>query len=153
MKTDTDTETKDRPKVAGGGGIPTPLHWWDLSDTGAGLSDQGSGSTYMTLQTNGTITTEPNAPDGGGSNSSDLLASFQEAKARFINNFKMAPDKLSIYSDDAEKLFGENYCEDTPDEFLGCLVEVCYDYGSHSKFENEIRESDYFAYRMQPIIY
>ena len=55
--------------AAPAGGIPTPLHFWDLDDTGtgtgAGLDDQGNHSTDMTLQTNGTISTQANAPDGG----------------------------------------------------------------------------------------
>lgn len=56
-------------RYSAAGGIPTPLHFWDLDDTGtgtgAGLDDQGNHSTDMTLQTNGTILTEANAPDGG----------------------------------------------------------------------------------------
>ena len=54
---------------AAAGGITTPLHFWDLDDTGtgtgAGLDDQGNHTTDMTLQTNGAITTLTQAPDGG----------------------------------------------------------------------------------------
>lgn len=56
--------------AAGGGDLPTPLHWWDLDDlgtgTGAGLDDQGSGTNDMTLTSFGSVVAESGvAPDGG----------------------------------------------------------------------------------------
>ena len=49
------------------GGIPTPLHWWDLDDlvTAGGLADQGNGTNDMQLTNSGAITASTVAPDGG----------------------------------------------------------------------------------------
>jgi hypothetical protein len=52
-----------------GGGIPTPLHFWDLSDlntgTGDGLDDQGNGTNDMTLASSDATIESAVAPDGG----------------------------------------------------------------------------------------
>ena len=54
-------------RFAAAGGIPTPLHFWDLNDvSGTPISDQGNGTNDMSLRALGTPTQELSvAPDGG----------------------------------------------------------------------------------------
>jgi len=56
-----------RKAFAAAGGIPTPIHWWDLDNLTTGLDDIGSkaGTNDMTLTTGGTpVTDTGDAPDG-----------------------------------------------------------------------------------------
>ena len=56
--------------VVAGGGLPTPLHWWDLDDlvTAGGLADQGNGTNDMGLTKASTPTVDTgDSPDGGDS--------------------------------------------------------------------------------------
>ena len=50
------------------GGIPNPLHWWDLDDLTGGLTDQGDGTTFdLDAVGAGTTAGGTLAPDGGSS--------------------------------------------------------------------------------------
>jgi len=86
--------------------------------------------------------------------SSNLLASYAQAKARFEKNFKSPPSIIVIHFDDFEGLFSDPEGGwNIPVKFMGCDVVETYEYGSYSRFENTTTEVDGFALKRQPIIY
>lgn len=68
------------------GGIPTPLHFWDLDDlvTAGGLADQGNGTNDMGLSAVATPTVDTgDSPDGGDS----ILFSTANQYLKTVSNY------------------------------------------------------------------
>ena len=54
-------------RFAAGGGVPEPLHFWDLDDLSGGLTDQGNGTNDMSLTNVSSTVDTGDAPDSGDS--------------------------------------------------------------------------------------